>query len=293
MFFRRRHFQLQKNVVVFTVHKAGSMVLHGVLKDICDFNNVRYHSEHQAKPDQWPVGKILQGKKYIPRHNGCFGPVRFFLPGQSLEQTNVLLHLRDPRDVLTSMFFSYAYMHSGKVPPNTGMRRDVAEAGIDKFVLDMSDEGYRNYEGDYGTGGNYKHHVGNMLDRYERYLRELVGQPNTRIVFYEDMVADFSTWLRKVVARFDLPNGDETFRHVLARHEEEVKPTEENPWLHKRKVTPGDYKEKLQPETIAELNDRFGAVLAALQELRDRDGETETAAAAEPPSNSVAAPPET
>ncbi|MEO5721333.1 MAG: sulfotransferase domain-containing protein [Chthoniobacterales bacterium] len=268
MFFRRRYFKLKKNVVVFTLHKAGSMVLHRCLKDICDHNNIRYHSEHQDKPDKLPVKKIFEGKNYIARHNGCFGPVRFFLPSRGLERANILLHLRDPRDVLTSMFFSYAFMHQGQVPANTGIRKQVAEAGIDQFVLDLSSDGCHRYEGDYGTGGNYKHHIGNILERYERYLRDVVGQPNATVVFYEEMVADFPTWLRKVVAPFELENAEETYRFVLDRHEAEVKPAGENPWLHKRKVTPGDYKEKLKPETIEELNRRFGKVLEALQALR-------------------------
>ncbi len=280
MFSFRRYRKLKKSVVIFTVHKAGSMVLHRVIKDICDLNKIHPYSEHEDKPDKLPVRKIFEGKNYIARRNGCFGPVRFYLPARGLEDTNILLHLRDPRDVLTSMFFSYTMMHRGPVPGNTGIRKEVAEAGIDRFVLDMSGEGYMRYEGDYGTGGNFKQYIGNMLDRYQRYLREVVDRPNVTIVFYEDMVADFPSWLRKVVACFELENADETYRHVLERHEDEVKPSAENPWLHKRKVTPGDYKEKLQPETIVKLNERFGAVLEALQKLRDRNRETPPSTAA-------------
>ncbi len=276
MFSFRRYRKLKRSVVVFTVHKAGSMVLHRVVRDICVLNKIHLFSEHEAKPDKLPVQKIFEGKNYIARRNGCFGPIRFYLPARGLEDTNILLHLRDPRDVLTSMFFSYTMMHRGPVPPHTGIRKEVAEAGIDRFVLDMAGAGYARYEGDYGTGGNFKQHVGNVLERYQRYLRDVVDQPNSTVIFYEEMVADFPRWLRKVVACFELENTEETFRHVLAHHEEEVKPTAENPWRHKRKVTPGDYKEKLKPETIAILNDRFGAVLDALQRLRDQDKQNAT-----------------
>lgn len=266
MFFSRRHFQkLGKNVVVFTTHKAGSMVLHRVLKDICEQNKIQYHSENQSDPDKLPVGRMFEGKDYIAKHNGCFGPIRFYVPSRALAEANILLHLRDPRDVLTSMFFSYCFMHRGVVAPNTGVRRQVAESGIDKFVLDMSSEEHASYEGDYGTGGNFKQHIGNVLERYERYLRELVGKPNTLLVTYETMVLDFPAWLRQVVQRFELPNHDETFEFAAAaRAHETRKPAAENISLHKRKVTPGDYKEKLQPETIAELNRRFANVLTSL-----------------------------
>lgn len=268
MLFSRRYRKLKKSVVIFTVHKAGSMVLHRVVKDICDLNRIHPFSEHEDKPNKLPVRKIFEGKNYIAKRNGCFGPIRFYLPARGLEDTNILLHLRDPRDVLTSMFFSYTLMHRGPVPANTGPRKEVAEAGIDRYVLDMSSDGFMRYEGDYGTGGNFKHHIGNVLERYQRYLKEVAGKPNAVVVFYEEMVSDFRNWLRKVVDCFELENADETYRFVLSRHEEEVAPTEENPWRHKRKVTPGDYKEKLQPETIAELNHRFDSVLKELQELR-------------------------
>lgn len=272
MFFRRRYRKLDRSVVVFTVHKAGSMVLHRILKDICILNEIRTFSEHENRSDKLPVQKIFEGKNYIARRNGCFGPIRFFLPARGLEDTTLLLHLRDPRDVLTSMFFSYTLMHRGPVPPNTGPRKAAADAGIDRYVLDMSSDEFRRYEGDYGTGGNFKQHIGNVLERYERYLQDVVGKPNAVIVFYEEMVTDFPRWLRKVVDCFALKDADETYRFVLSRHADDVTPTEENPWQHKRKVTPGDYKEKLQPETIAELNQRFSSVLSALQELRDRAG---------------------
>jgi Sulfotransferase domain len=265
MFGRRRYTTLEKNVVVFTMHKAGSMVLHRVLQDICDATGVRYYSENQStKKDMLPVRKIFEGKNFIAKRNGCFGPIRFFLPSKGLEETNILLHLRDPRDVLTSMFFSYCFMHRGPVEKNTGYRRAVADAGIDQYVLSMSTDAFMDYEGDYGTGGNYREHIGNILTRYERYLHELVGRPNTALVSYEEMVRDFPSWLRKVVAQFQLANEEEIFQAVLARHLEEVKPAAEDVWAHKRKVTPGDYLEKLNPETVAELNQRFSAVLEAL-----------------------------
>ena len=240
------------------------MVLHRVLKDICDSNKIRYHSENQAKPDKLPVRKIFEGKDYIAGHTGCFGPIRFFLPSRVLGQANIVLHLRDPRDVLTSMFFSYCFMHKGPVAADTGFRKEVAEAGIDKFVLDMSGANFVRYEGDYGTGGNFKRHIGNVLDRYERYLREVAGETNAVLVSYEEMVLDFPSWLRKIVDRFEIQDAEETYRFVAARHAAAVQPTAENIWSHKRKVTPGDYREKLKPETIAELNRRFGEVLNAL-----------------------------
>ena len=118
--------------------------------------------------------------------------MRFFVPSRALADAKILLHLRDPRDVLTSMFFSYCFMHRGPVPANTGYRKEVADAGIDKFVLDMSSAAAAHYEGDYGTGGNYLKHIGNMAERYERYLSEVIGRPNALARFLRGDGARFS-----------------------------------------------------------------------------------------------------
>ncbi len=260
----RKSKKLDKKVIVFTTHKAGSMVLHRVLRDICEKNNVAYYSPNQSGAHKMPFDRIFNGEDFIAARNGYFGPLRFFVPSAALASANIIVHLRDPRDVLTSMFFSYCFMHPGEIEANTGYRKEVAEAGIDKFVLDMSDENFSRYTGDYGTGSPYSRYIGNVQDRYITYLREIIGKPNAVVISYEEMVLDFRSWLRKFLAVFELPDTDETYRFVESRHAETVKPAGEDIWSHKRKVTPGDYKEKLKPETISELNVRFSEVLDAL-----------------------------
>jgi len=264
MLFRIKSKKLEKNVIVFTTHKAGSMLLHRVLQDVCEKNNIPYYSPNQEPDKQLPFDRIFNGEDFIAERTGCFGPLRFFVPSTALESANIILHLRDPRDVLTSMFFSYCFMHPGEIEANTGYRKEVAEAGIDKFVLDMSDENFTRYRGEYGTGSRYSRYIGNIRDRYITYFREIIRKPNAVLISYEEMVVNFGSWLRKFLAAFELADADETYRRVASRHAKTVKPSGEDIWSHKRKVTPGDYKEKLRPETISELNRRFSEVLGAL-----------------------------
>ncbi len=240
------------------------MVLHRVLTDICQKNNIPYYSPNQNADKQLPFDRIFHGEDFIAARNGCFGPLRFFVPSAALSSANIIVHLRDPRDVLTSMFFSYCFIHPGEIEANTGYRKEVAKEGIDKFVLDMTDENFIRYKGDYGTGSQYSRYTGNIHNRYVTYLREVVGKPNAVVISYEEMVLDFASWLRKLLAAFELADMDETYRFVANRHAKTVKPAGENIWSHKRKVTPGDYKEKLRTETISELNLRFSKVLDAL-----------------------------
>jgi Sulfotransferase domain len=248
-----------KHLIVFTTHKAGSMLLQTVLRDICEKN----HIAHYPRAKKW-LDRVFSGEDFIATRSGCFGPLRFFVPSAALETAKITLNLRDPRDVLTSMFFSYCFMHAGEIEGNTGYRKEAAEAGIDKFVLDMSDENFTRYPGDYGTGSLYSRYIGNMRDRYMTYLKEIVGRPNAVVLSYEEMVLDFSGWLRKFLASLELTDADETYQFVSKRHAESVKPDAEDIWSHKRKVTPGDYKEKLKPETVSQLNQRFSEVLDVL-----------------------------
>ena len=261
MFFRFRN--PRRNVIAYTTHKAGSMVLHRVLKDICELNRICYYSPNESKT-MLPFDRIFAGRDFIAKKRGCFGPIRFFVPTKAVEEASVILHLRDPRDVLVSMFYSYCFMHAGEIEAHTGYRKEVAEAGIDRFVLDMVGAPFYEYRGDYGIGSRYKKHVGTVLDRYERYLTEVLGRPNATVVSYEEMVLAFPAWLEKIVGAFDLPDPGETRAVVTARHANSVAAGEEDVWSHKRKVTPGDHREKLQPETIRELDQVFATVLEKL-----------------------------
>ena len=264
MIFRNKWRNPSRNIIAYTTHKAGSMVLHRVLKDICELNRIRYYSPNEAR-SQLPFDRMFAGHDFIAKKRGCFGPIRFFVPTQALDTASIILHLRDPRDVLVSMFYSYCYMHEGEIERHTGYRKAVAEAGIDRFVLDMVGEPFYGYRGDYGIGSRYKKHVGTVLDRYQRYLEELLDRPNAIVVSYEEMVLAFPSWLEKIVSAFDLPDPEETRAIVATRHANSVAAEgEEDVWSHKRKVTPGDHREKLQAETIRQLDEIFAPVLERL-----------------------------
>jgi hypothetical protein len=264
MIFRNKWRNPRRNIIAYTTHKAGSMVLHRVLKDICELNRIRYYSPNEAR-SQLPFDRMFAGHDFIAKKRGCFGPIRFFVPTRALDTASIILHLRDPRDVLVSMFYSYCYMHEGEIERHTGYRKAVAEGGIDRFVLDMVGEPFYGYRGDYGIGSRYKKHVGNVLDRYQRYFEELLDRPNTIVVSYEEMVLAFPSWLEQVVSAFDLPDPEETRAVVAARRANSVAAEgEEDVWSHKRKVTPGDHREKLQAETIRQLDEIFASVLERL-----------------------------
>jgi hypothetical protein len=92
------------------------------------------------------------------------------------------------------------------------------------------------------------------------------------------MVLDFSSWLRKFLAGLQLDDAEGAYDFVRSRieiqndvtksvsggHPKTIRSVREDVSSHRRKATPGDYKEKLTPETISKLNLRFGEVLDVL-----------------------------
>lgn len=113
-------------VLIYTVHKAASMFLHRLTLHTARALGAAYYS---INDDQYHDHiKTASWKNFIENESGqgCFGPIRGGEAAPNipddLQYRSVLLHLRDPRDVLTSMFFSHVYSHGrgggGLIPTN-------------------------------------------------------------------------------------------------------------------------------------------------------------------------------
>lgn len=192
----------------------------------------------------------LSGRDLWLKENSCFAPMRRYHRVPKMELFKIILHLRDPRDTLVSSFFSTAYSHVLKLDKNTlgptpVDRQRALEMGIDRYVLYKGKEKY--------------------LERYNNYIDELLPLENVTLVRYEQMVTDFPSWLTKVLPAFQFPDPDSVLSHCTEKYKDEFK---RGPGAHphKRKVTPGDYKEKLKPDTIRQLEDMYSEVLETLCE---------------------------
>lgn len=170
-----------------------------------------------------------------------FGPLRCPVPFHGLGDCRQVLVLRDPRDVLTSRFFSAAYAHS---LPDRKFLRDrlrAQEMGIDAFVEERIPE---------------------VLEPYQAYVDELLGKSNVLFLRYEDMVADFESWLRRLANHVAGHANEETIGALLAESDFTV--DRENPYAHKRSVTPGAHRTKLREETVRRIEEAFAPLMAPL-----------------------------
>lgn len=239
------------------------MFIHRQCELLCGLAGIAYHSPNVAGSGL-DARRLLTDPAVWENRRGCFAPLRFFVALPRLDSYEVILHLRDPRDVLVSMFYSYCYIHSGPVAQNTGYRRDAATGGIDAFVLAQATTGNLHYPGDYGTGGHVQDLIGTLPSRYRAYIDRLLGKPNVAVVKYERMVADYRGWLTDFSRPFPLGNRRQVIESLVARSPDFFPRRSADALTHVRHVTPGDYKAKLRPATIHQLDDIFADVLDAL-----------------------------
>ena len=263
-----------KSVLVYTIHKAGSTFLNLLLRQI----SRRYGIEHLSENDDRYFETIANQswQSFIQQHQSpkCFGPIRgstkLAIFPEDLQNYSIVLHLRDPRDVLTSMFYSHAYSHKvreGRFEATLEQREQWKQDGIDDFVLRAAKP---------------------LRAACDKLCSNLLGHPNVTVVHYEDMVLNYPIWLANFLSAFDeLKIPARKKRHYFLtqssrrkkiwyqlydRHKDSFSIETEDVYSHKRKVTPGDHKEKLAAGTVNQLDEIFedyftGVSRAALKKL--------------------------
>lgn len=234
----------KRSVIFFTVHKAGSSLLtmrftpffqkHGyAISDLSSwFAKVRpadralFFSDAKQKQNVFGTPGVFH----------CVFRYPFAVP--DFEKQQVLLVLRDPRDVLVSHFFSTRYSHPVQNPEFFKLKKTAGELSIDAYVL---------------------HIASDFRKRYETYL-PWIGKPNVLFARYEDIIEHPEAYEKQLEAFTGLPviPGE-----IVSPADFEV--DAENPKAHKRKVKAGDHREKLQPETIVKLNAEFAEILGKLR----------------------------
>lgn len=188
----------------------------------------------------------MQAYKHVFKPQGyVYSAFGGFVRGiEDFDRFQVLLMVRDPRDTLTSLYFSTAFSHSipvdrTKAAGFVAVRNRAREMTVDDYVLHQA-KGYG--------------------ERYRIYMQELENCPNVHVARYEDMIEDFTGWLDGILSFFSLSVSADT-RKRLIDEAQGASSTGEKQTRHRRQVTPGDHLRKLKPETITALNAELADVL--------------------------------
>lgn len=263
------------SMLFFTVHKAASSFAACLLQRIAaangicsiDFDNYLFTGAVNQSDSQFPRVRPLLAKVFTQDHldptpeeeallrdlfltRGClYAAIRrptllHCLP--RLDKFRAILLLRDPRDCLTSLFFSVAYSHrppgdEKKQPAFFEYRDQVREMGIDRFVL--------------GHGPEWS-------ARYQKFCAALNTHDNVHLLTYEQLVLDFPGWIDRVLEIWGVDVNNQVRGKLMRRGRFDVEKEDVN--SHKRQVQPGDHRRKLKPQTIEELTSMFRPVLVPL-----------------------------
>lgn len=231
-----------KQIIFYTTHKAGSMFVFRLLRKLSNMKKIDFYSPNLAHDS--PNNILNESCKIDASKQLCICPLRIYSEFPKVLNADIMLQLRDPRDVLVSLFYSVAYSHLLKSKTGRGptdkRRKDTLEKGINRFVIDNSAE---------------------LKKRYEIYITELLPK-KVILLKYEDMVTNFKEWIIPIAQEFNLTIEEKN--KIIDQYTDEFIPKKEDKYAHKRKMTPGDYKDKLKPETIEELNTTFKDVLQKL-----------------------------
>lgn len=251
------------SIIWFTAHKCASVYMTQVLEQLAQEVGMK-HIDYEGS--SWFNGKNFfqelmdnPAENYFQPRGYIYGAFRGFFYGaipssiENIEKYKVVLMLRDPRDVLTSLYFSTAYSHDIPECYQSEMlvaRNKAVKTLINDYVLDKEQQ--------------------HIYETYEYYCKKLLNQPNVLFLRYEDMVNDFENWLNAIGKWLDLELSKAFLDNLVKTANFEIT---ENIHAHKRQVKPGDHRRKLKVSTIRKLNQQYRAILKTMGYVTDMQKE--------------------
>jgi hypothetical protein len=237
----------QRSIIFFTTQKCASRYVSRVIAALASSAGL-VHADYDAY-----VSMVRPPKESNPfQAKGAlhtafspqgyyYGPLGTFRNIPDLGKYAIFLQLRDPRDVLTSLYFSTRYSHALISPKVIRRRKQSLSISIDEFVLKGVDE---------------------YVPIYEQYCQQLISRRDVLFLKYEDMVADFPGWVARLSLHLGLSEQTAALDRILQQADFSVRSEDEH--SQRRQVTPGDHQRKLQPETVEGLTTSFKSVLNVL-----------------------------
>jgi len=236
-------------VFCFALHKAGSVLLNKLIGDLGKAAGVPVVSiDRFCFQNGIEVGKVKAAstRELLNSPGYCFGVIRgvhSYLVGVRLDERRKIVVVRDPRDILTSFYFSMAKSHGmpqgGEVRDRLVAERDFAQAvSIDDYVFSSS--------------------VAFIQRNFDNYIK--LESPTTKVYRYEDVIFEKVQWVKDIVDWFSFDVDSNTAAEIATKYD--IRPKKENPGRHIRQVTPGNYLNHLSAETIGRLNEQYRTILA-------------------------------
>jgi hypothetical protein len=237
----------RKSFFAFSLPKAGSTLLMNVLKEICQ---ICQHSIIDLPTHIFTLG--IQTPFLSEDVNQLWKPEGYAYIGFrilfdsfdfDLSSTKNIFLIRDPRDMLVSLYFSLRYSHvipvnRDRAHPLHKQREDLSIVEINEAILNLAPA---------------------LKNNFKSYISRLPVN-STRIYKYEDIIFNKFAWAVDMLDFLQISVKPAQLRQIIRKHD--IQPKKENQHVHIRQVTPGNHKKHLTDATIQKLNNIFAAELA-------------------------------
>lgn len=232
-----------KSIIALSMHKAGSSILDLILTDFCKAKGMKIDRISLAVPSS-PLSEaeiFLKYQEKILLNGIYYGVARgpYVKDMTILPKLRLLIQIRDPRDCITSAYFSFKKSH---IPPKNPeklkafmeRRNQLEKMDIDSYAISQS------------AGYHFRMTIlKNIINNHDDYL----------LVKYEDMVENTDKWLNQISDFIKQPITKELVQTLGGKINFSV--DKEDISKHKRQVSPGDHKRKLRLDTIERFLSRI------------------------------------
>ena len=219
-------------VYAFGIKKGGSTMMSKMIRDLLPHSEYSYFElPRELFSTGLPMFKLIEDcDDVLTRPGYVFGTFRW-LPNNEIVSWNnkhaKLLLVRDPRDVLVSLYFSdkgsHALPQEGPLKEAMERKREkLEETDIDTYVVEESKQ---------------------VLMQYYRTM-QLLASPRCQVVRYRDIIYDKRGLVSKLAEMMQIPADHPVIDEVAKAHD--IIPNSEKEASHIRQVHPGNYKKKLK-----------------------------------------------
>lgn len=241
---------MPESVFFYTFHKCASTLFGSyVLRNLVGLKHVDYASELYSGK------RNLEDDLVFEKYGFIYGPIRMSVgkgapegrligfpttDPEFIKDKTAIFFVRDPRDILISSYYSFCYSHPLSAVEEV---RNIQIANRDRILAKTLDDFVLN----------------DAEPKATQFLRlyETAKLPKRSIILkYEDMVNDFDRFMEKLLSFVTIEEP------VIRTIYEETRPREEEDiYEHKRSGKVGGFRDKLEENTIKELNKKFEEVL--------------------------------
>lgn len=239
----------EHTIIIVCVHKGASTFFanpfaEAACKAIPRLSAIRVGAEvmRGTKLDEItvPMANTLLVRVY-PRHLPTL--LKSYQSRESSDAKLVFIQ-RDPRDAAVSMYYSAAYSHPVE-PGNTGGLLDLRDQLQNQTVAD-------------GVAEVAEH----LLNEFILINRMIDEHPASLSTTYEDLVTQYPSWLETFTEHVEWSNRVRK-RVYKATHGSFEPPKSEDPNQHKRRITPGNWKEVFDQRLIEMFESKAGDQMRA------------------------------